>query len=528
MPAKEAPLSWSRRDLLLFAILIAAAGVQALSLVLGRIPWNSDQGIVALMGRHIALGVGHPIFCYGSYYGGTLEPHLTALVFAALGITRTTYRLSLMFFLMILLAMVYVIGRRFLGRAEGLSAAAYLALPPFFFLLKGLTSDGAYDSLAILGAGITYCALRIEDAIAAGEPAWRHFALLGVTAGLAWWVHPLAAYFFLAVSLWFLIVRPSVWLRFRDYPIFLVSFLLGSLPWWIANAHNGWLSLKMDELTPLPRRVIALQFFEFFPKAVPVLLGGRSFYAARETFPGASVLAVLLYAAPLVFAAIWIGRTGIRTGTASPKEVRRSRALLLLLILLFSMQFVVSFSHRIFQSDPRFLLPIYVPFSLLFGSWIVSMARARWRPLALAFGIAVVVFHGVGLARTEGQEEAWQPTTGSVLPLIRALDERGLRDVYTGYWTAYRLAFESQERIRPGIFGIEATDRYPRYTAEVDRAPSPAVILREPEASQFRDYLARVGSRARSVPVGPHVLFWDLEQPVIQEIRRVRRVPSVG
>jgi 4-amino-4-deoxy-L-arabinose transferase-like glycosyltransferase len=526
MPAEEAQPSWSRRDLLLVPILIAAAGVQALSLVLGRIPWNSDQGIVALMGRHIARGVSNPIFCYGSYYGGTLEPHLTALVFSVFGANRVTYRLSLMLFLTVLLGVVYSIGRRFFGRSEGMCAAGYLALPPFFLLLKGLTSDGAYDSLAILGAGIIFAALRLDEALETGAPARRLFALLGIVAGLAWWVLPLSAYFFIAVALWFLIVRPAIFLKFRHYPMFTLSFLLGSLPWWIANLKNGWLSLKMHELTTVPVSDLPVQFLRFFSKAVPVLFGARSSYNATETVFGA-IVALTIFVVPLVLTVVWIARTGIQTeeGIRS-KEVRESRVLLLLLILIFSMHVFTSLNERTYLADPRFLFPIYVPFSLILGFWIVRIARTKRWPLALAAGLAVVGFHTVMFAKTEDQEH-W-PTTGSVLPLVRALEERGLHDVYTGYWTAYRLAFESEERIRPGIFGVEALDRYPAYTRAVDLSTTPAIVLYDvhDESTRLRDYLARMHSRARSVQVGPHRIFWGFEPTVLHEIRRAHGVPS--
>jgi len=529
MPAEETPPSWSRRDLLLVPVLVAAAGVQALSLALGRVPWNSDQGIVALMGRHIALGIANPIFCYGSYYGGTLEPHLTAVVFSALGINRSTYRLSLMLFLAVLLLVVYAIGRRYFGRTQALWAVGYLALPPFFFLLKGLTSDGAYDSLAILGGAIVFAALRLDEELEKqGRPRiW--FALLGLFAGLAWWVHPVSAYFGLAVALWFLVVRPRVLLRFRDYPVFLLSFLLGSLPWWIENLRIGWLSLRTHEAATLPMRLGAVQFFRFFTVGVPALFGGRSFYAAAENFPGASLVAWTIYGVITAATVLRIARGGIRPGKSSDssREVRESRALLLLLILIGSMQAVTSLSDRTYLADPRFLFPAYVPFSLMFGYWIVRVARkSRWRASAVGAGLAVAAFHAIGMARTEGQEH-WS-TTGSLAALVRALDERGLHEVYTGYWTAYRLAFESGERIKPGIFGIEAADRYPAYTREVDLSKSPAVVFREPEATQFRDYLGRVRSRATSVRIGTHVIFWNFEPTVLEAIRRSHGVPPSG
>jgi hypothetical protein len=528
MPAEERPSSGSRRDLLLVPVLIAAAGVQSLALALGRVTWNSDQGIVALMGRHIALGIANPIFCYGSYYGGTLEPHLTAVVFSVLGMTRWTYRLSLMLFLAALLLVVYAIGRRYLGRPQALIAAGYLALPPFFFLLKGLTSDGAYDSLAILGGAITFAALRIDEEVEKNGQPRLWFLLLGLFAGLAWWVHPLSAYFFLAVALWFLIVKPRVLRRFRDYPAFLVGFLLGSLPWWIENLRIGWLSLRTHEAATLPFREAALQFFRFFTVGVPALFGGRSFYSAAQNFPGASLVAWTIYGVVIAATIARIVRGGTRRkqATDSSPDTPETPTLLLLLLLLLSMQVVTSFSDRTYKADPRFLFPAYVPFSLLFGYWIVRLGRKFGWKIAASAGLAVAAFHAVGLARTEGQEH-WS-TTGSLAPLVRALEERGLHDVYTGYWTAYRLAFESEERIRPGIFGIEAADRYPEYTRAVDRSARPAVVLRDSEASQFRDYLRRVGSRAKIASVGPHVIFWDFEPAVLEELRRLHNFPPAS
>ena len=479
------------------------------------------------MGRHIALGIGNPIFCYGSAYGGTLEPHLTAVVFSAFGIDRFTYRLSLMFFLAALLAVVYAIARRNFGRNEAVLAAGYLAFPPFYFLLKGLTSDGAYDALAFLAGAIVYAALRMDEAIETGRPAGRWLGLLGFSAGLAWWVHPISLYFGIAVVAWFLIVRPSVFRRLRDLPLFLFAFFVGGLPWWVANVGHGWPSLRTPEAARLPLREAVRGFFRFFGEAVPVLFGARSFYAARPSFRGAEVVAILIYAVPIVATAARIAKTGVRKpkkGTTAD-DVRQSRVLLFLLVLVFAMQAFTSLSQRTYEAEPRFLFPIYVPFSLLFGYWIVRLFRSSRAAAAVALA-AVALFHAVGFARTE-QQEHWA-TTGSIAPLIRALDERGIRDVYTGYWTAYRLAFESGERITPGIFGVEATDRYPVYTQAVDRAASPAVVLHGAEADQFRDYLARRGSQAKMVRVETHEIYWPLEPRILEEIRRVRRVPTGG
>jgi 4-amino-4-deoxy-L-arabinose transferase-like glycosyltransferase len=513
------------------SILVLAAGVQVAAIALGKIPWTSDQSIAGLMARHIAHEGAHPIFYYGSYYGGTLEPHIIAGVFAVFGSSLFTYRASLVLLLSVLIGLTYAIGRYAFGKPAGIAAAAYLAVPPAFFLLKGLTSDGTYDTLAILVAAILFCAIRLDEALGKGSASGGWLALLGLFAGLAWWVHSLSAYFFVAVGLWFLAVRPSVFRRARNYVVFLPAFLVGSLPWWLANVGKGWPSLRTPEAATLSIGEAGKQFLEFYSVGVPVVFGARSYYAALFSFPGAQFLAGAVYAGLMIATIVFIVRNGAgwrSTGGAAP-ETRSARTLLLLILLIFSAQLVTSVSVRTYAADARFFLPIVVPIALLAGFWFVRAVRSSGRPLAIAAGVALLGFHFFGLVRTSRQDDFFhQPPTGSVVPLIRALDERGLRAVYTGYWTAYRLAFESGERIRPAIFGEEAADRYPAYSGDVDASGNPAVILHGAEAERFRKYLARRGSRFQSLAIGSHMIFWGFGDGVRDEIRRDRKVPSVS
>lgn len=516
--------------LALAVLLVVGAGVQAAALAAGKIPWNSDQAVVGLMAKHIVERGEHPFFYYGAAYAGALEPHFVAAVFLLLGPTPLAYEISLMLLLAILLILIFAIGRRSFGPEAALFAVAYLAVPPFFFLLKGLTSDGAYDTLAVLGAAMLVAALAAEERLARDRPPEAAIGLLGLLAGLAWWVDPLAAYFYLAIFLWFLLVRRSIFRRALAYPVFLLSFVLGSLPWWLTNIRDSWPSLRVPEAAHLPPPEAAKGFVRFWTTAVPVLFGGRPFYRWDFLFRGSAIVAFVLYAIPVLFA------VGVVLG-AAPWRSRREgsvvdpagRPLLLVLLLMACMQFVVSWNPRTFQQDPRFLFSMYVPFALLFGFFFSRARHLLPLPVVAIAGIAILAFHTLGIARAPREDDfATQPTTGRVTPLIRALEQRGLSDVYTGYWMAYRLVFESGEKIRAAPFGADRADRYPAYAQEVARSRNPAVVLTGAEGEAFGRYLDRTSTQVDQLRVGPHVVFWNLPPSLVQDLARTRQIPVAG
>jgi len=530
MPASHRSLEGKRARspwLALAVLLLIGAGVQAAALAAGKIPWNSDQAVVGLMAKHIVEKGEHPVFYYGAAYAGSLEPHFVAAVFLLLGPTVRAYDISLILLLALLSILIFAIGRRSFGPEAALFAVAYLAVPPFFFLLKGLTSDGAYDTLAVLGAAMLLVALAAEERLARDRPPETALGLLGLLAGLAWWVDPLAAYFYLAIFLWFLLVRRSIFRHWRAYPVFLLSFALGSLPWWIANIRGSWPSLRVPEAARLPVAEAAKGFVRFWTTAVPVLFGDRPFYGWSPLFPGAGIVAFGMYAVPVVFAAVivlqaapWRERRGSETDPAA-------RPLLLLLLLMLSMQVVVSWNPRTFQQEPRFLFSMYLPFALLIGFFFSRARRLLPLPVVAAAGVGILVFHALGIARAPQEDDfATQATTGRVTPIIQALEERGLTDVYTSYWLAYRLAFESGEKIRAASFGSARTDRYPPYAVEVARSRNPAVILTGSEADAFARYLEKSGTHADRLRVGLYVVFWNLPANVVELLGRIRRVPD--
>ena len=59
---------------------MAAAGLKVWLVAGGRVPFNADEAVVALMARHILQGQ-RPFFFYGQAYMGSLDAYLIAAGF---------------------------------------------------------------------------------------------------------------------------------------------------------------------------------------------------------------------------------------------------------------------------------------------------------------------------------------------------------------------------------------------------------------------------------------------------------------
>jgi len=137
---------------------------------------------------------------------------------------------------------------------------------------------------------------------------------------------------------------------------------------------------------------------------------------------------------------------------------------------------------------------------------------------------------GVGLARLHTVSE--RPGTafrvgavGDLSPAIAALDAAHVTSVYADYWVAYRLVFESDERIvaRPSA----GTHRSPEYLAAVEASPEVAwVVSRGEQEVALVDALDGLGVGHHTVDAGEFsVVFTD--RPVSpDELPNEARAPA--
>jgi hypothetical protein len=527
--------SEGRSAFLLAGVLLLAGLVQAWVVAAGRIHWNSDEAVVAIMATDILEHGVHPAFYYGSAYAGTLEPHWVAAVFGAFGKSVLAYRLAMGALLTGLLCVVHRLARTRFSAGTALLATAYLALPPWFFLYKGLTSDGHYDAAAILGAASLYAALRLEEALRHGRPALAWIAALGLALGAAWWTDPLSSYFDLAIGLWFLVVQPFLFVRPIAYPTFLAGFVAGGFPWWVSNLRWQWKSLHAPELAAVGPAQMADQFRSVFTLGLPIVVGARPVFNRTETYSGELLISLALAFLPLTIglAFVWRRRKELRAGE-SRDEAGAGRGILLLLLTLVSGILLVSTNNRSDLAEPRFLFPLYPAFAILFAFSVSRLWRSRGLGrLAGAALLALALYSaGRGLCLPGLYRIHLNPTNnGSLADLIREMEQRRLRSAYASYWVAYRLAFESGEHILATPFGNSRLVRVPRYRVAADADPRPAFILFGDEADEMAFYLNARGEQFTDFFVGPFRVFYGLSPETLRRLKvlddiPVRRKPS--
>jgi hypothetical protein len=496
---------------LLFSV---SLGLQWYVIATQRIPLSSDQAVVGLMAKHILSGKGHPVFIYGSTYGGTLEPHYVACVFALLGTSTDAYRAAMALLLLLTMAGIFAVTGRSLGWPAALVALAYLSVPPFFFLYKGLTSDGAYDAFNLLVvASLAFC-WSFDRSLQQGRPLWPTLGALGFVSGVAWWVMPLALPVTAVVLLW-LFVRAAPRPPLSVSSAFLVGGLAGSFPWWFWNLRHGWASLKAPELGRESAGGALAHLGLILSRSLPILAGGgqiRHTYF-HVVFPYSRFLVLLLLAGILTF--------------PLRDALRGDRFQRLLFLTLLAVVFTAMWPKRLVPTEPRYLFSYYALVPPLVGAGLVSVGRRRGsRRVAWGLGAILLLVHAssIRVAYRHLKNDDTQ-VTAPLTEVLHAIQEAGVKYVYANYWTAYRLTFESDERIIATPIPGEEAIRYEPYEKEVGSTPEASFVLLSPRSGCFESYLHENDLAYRRTDVREFAIFSKVAPEALDFVRRHGALP---
>lgn len=450
---------------------------------------DSDEAIVGLMARHLLHGE-VTTFYWGQPYGGTQEVFLVAPLFALFGTSLAALRVVPIALVLVACVLVWRVGRRLGGERIGLTAAAVLWLWPPYTIAHTMREYGFYGSNLVYAALLLLLALRIVE-----RPSPGRVAAFGLVLGLAFWqtaqIIPVA----LPTIAWTAWKAPRA---LRHAWLGLGCAVVGALPWLVWNIRNDWGSL----LTRSDLGSYAHGLRLLASPLVPMLLGLRAPLSAQLLLPKA--LDYLVYVA--LAAAFAYGAWRTRHAYAS---------LLYVVAVVFVLLWPVSHRVTLLTSHPVYLVVISPVAALL----LAQLARAD--PAAVAVVAAVGVVSVVTLQRMDvwarTDPDHWPPPTPrSFRPLADALDRMGIHDVYANYWIAYKLAFDSRERIiateypytslveRHGQLVPEPppATRYPPWQRRVERAPHAFVVFRHDRMPRT---LAEHGYRRHLV--GPFAVY---------------------
>jgi hypothetical protein len=505
---RSRPRRWTRLAALASVVLVGVAIRLALLL-----QWPQrltvDETIPTLMGLHILRGE-FPAFWYLIAYQGTMEAYLTALVYAAVGVSLLTGKLAVFGFSCLLIVIAFLTGRWVAGWPGGLLSALLVALSPPLLPIYGNYAMMGYMEVVVIGSLILLLTLQLVTGQPEGRRRGRQLLVLGLLAGLGWWINPMILSYLAAAGL-FLVVSVRFW---SPQVVWLpLGFFLGSLPSWIFNAKNDFWTFVLF------RRGAAGDFW----------LGlGRVFRLSLEI---AGVRGVLVDPVPvlsaaagavyLVLLAILLWDLTRRTSGEESAGVRRRRGVLLLLLFALCHLLASSLSGQVVFTN-RHLFPLYSAIPILTG--LALLRLWRWsRLLAIASLLLVLLNNGLALAKTAGyfeharQVDWWRPE-----PLVAFLQAEGLTRVYAPERIAGRLTLQTQERI---VATDPLAERYRPYLEWVDAAPRIAYVTSprvELTPTRLEASLAAIGARYRRQDVGEFAVFYDFQPPAGEPLASLR------
>lgn len=405
-------------------ITLALAAVAGVALRVWRIGTpagipNSDEAVVGLMARHAVHG-DVTVFFWGQHYGGSQEVILTAPLFLVAGSSWVALRIVPILLTAVAALLIWRVGRRTIGERPALVAAGMFWVWPPFNIHQLTHQTGFYASDVVYCGLLLLLALRIVE-----RPDRVRVGLFGLVFGLAFWqtaqIAPIAA----PLIAWTIWKQPRC---LRHLWAAVVLAVVGALPWIVWNAAHGWESLVVHHGLSSYEHSLRL----FVSPLLPMTLGLRAPFSMQPIVP--MLLMDLLYAS--LIALFLYGAYRAR---------RRNTSLLYLLVAAYPFFFAIDRKTSFLTNEPRYVIILTPVIALL----VAQLARRESLAVALLVLASLTSIVDLHRADTYGRETI-QPAPSAprdFSPLISTLDRVGVDRVYAEYWIAYRLDFDSRERI---------------------------------------------------------------------------------
>lgn len=476
-------------------------------------PVDGDTAIVGLMARHPGVGTTF----WGQPYGSPLDSWVALPFVAAWGHRTEALRLPVFLLALLLVPLAYALARELHPRAA-LPAAVLVACPPPYFLLLASLPPPFYPTTLVLCGLVLLLAAQAGRRLGeeGGSPPRGTLLLLGLFAGLALWTHLMSASAIAAAAAWVAVKSRG---KRRLLAWALVPLVAASAPLW-SRALRDAEALRIVEVSGRDEPALA-HLATVLPRLheplggvlgthVPVVADDAE-HVVRA--PGwAAGLTVLLYGFLLVLA-----------GRAS------SRGHVALLYLLAAGLALLAFPLPV-RAGPhtlRFLTPLYLPVAAL-ATWAASPRGTSRRAWVVVLALAVLHL-GLGARLLETWRRSDRAEAPFLLqdlgPVRRALEAAGVRHAYASYVPAFRLTWESGERIVASPPWNDRFRHWPlpllddvRFARNVAWVLTPGVPSALPPPDAFEAQMQRLGGRWRRVEAGPAVVFLAFVPPFAPEV----------
>ncbi|HYC54800.1 MAG TPA: hypothetical protein VEL28_07665 [Candidatus Binatia bacterium] len=476
----------------------------------------ADEGVVGLMGKHIAEGRELPVFFYGQAYLGALEAYCAALAFWLFGTSFLSLRLVTFLFSIAVGVAVFHFAHRVYSVAVARWATALVAIAPMYFLQWNLKARGGFVEhvllvfLVMLAFWHFYVCHRRDNVTAFS---------LGMVSGIALWVNQLVAAYLGVMAILLLWHRQDR----RGWKPALLGLLIGSS---LLIGYN--VVHPLATARALARKALVLNRVDVAERddswaqrgaaervralgdgldklgivfGVPPGEGVERLGMSQDSKTGGPLAGMrrALFVLPLiVFAAgLWAARP--RRGPGGWAGLHSDQLLGIFAIVTFLVGYV----------SPRYMLPAY-PIAAVMAAVLAARAGGPWRrPVHVALA-AVMVFNVASWVDAASLPPAADEDRG--LGLIELIRSKGIGACYSAA-PMYHLVFASRESV---VLSPLQKDRYPPYSEIVEAADSICYVFRDDQTTKrqhvaMQQLLERHQVRYEQAQVGPYRVLYGFE-----------------
>ncbi|MDC0358460.1 hypothetical protein OAO01_06555 [Oligoflexia bacterium] len=502
----------------LLIVLLIGLALRLDLLVANNFVIDADEAIVGLMAQHIGEGHKLPIFYYGQNYMGSFEGLLASLVFKAVGSSSVALKCVPLVFGLLLIVLIYQIGFELGGVFVARLSALLAAISPSTLIIWSAKARGGFIELICIGAIALILTLQW---LKADNASFLRIALIGFLLGFGWWVNNQIIYFMLPIG--FVILgrlvyqQKTVVNRVGDVLFSLgcggLAFIVGGLPFWLFNLKEDFVSFQMFHSS---QAVDVLgQLGGVFSTALPILLGAKRFWQTSDLFLFSTVLIWAVYV--LLVLILFSGRKRNISGLARMR-IGADSGIELLIVFVFGAVCVFSLSSFGYLVEaPRYLLPLYCG---IFPLSAVAIGYLKERNAFIAYScVAGLLVINLSSSYLGGRAVPGEPfvfkgerVSKDHAALITWLDKHEFAWVRTNYWIGYRLAFETQERIRFLLVQKPYQQRIPAYKIDgeaygLDRMP---FVLVPTQAAIIESALNALGYTYSVADVSGYRVLYDM------------------
>ena len=482
-------------------LILATLAVVYRLLILHVMPnvFHSDHAIVALMAKHIYQLGEFPIFFYGQDWFGTIESFLDAAYFMLFGISAKTIKYAPLTFYVLFMFLTYLLTVELYGKKEGLWALAWCIFPAKYLLDFSFNPQGGYIETLTLGSLVLWLSVKLVKAKNERIRTWLYICL-GLAAGFAWWTSPLDVYFLLSSAV-FVLFSERGRLFFWRWAVALLSFVIGSLPFWAFHIIHG---LSLGGFTGgFHINMIWNGLKNLFSSDLWVFLDGTLFGEKYSLF---FWCIVSFYSLGFLTIFPSMFKDLKRLFAIRRQENVNGRSLVLLFVLVFC--FIYSSSELGHRGVLRYLLALFSIIPIMIGVLLARLGQI-WRMLpylliAATSSLHIFIFTDSHVAKA--------PIVDDIHRTMKVMNEQFLeKDIhalYAPYHYAPRISFLSDEK----VIAITPTEnRYPPYQDVLEQAQFPAFMFFG--KGNLMGALRYLGGKSSTGHIGTCHYYYQMEAP---------------